>query len=308
MHGIGAYGAEIKIGGFSGYLCEILIMYYGSFLNVLKASSNWQGRELIDLEGYYRGREEKALSVFDQPLIVIDPVDKGRNVASAVKKEKLAEFIAASRLFLKNPRITFFFPPKTKPAPAEETLRAMHARGTSFVLLKIGPVRAVPDVLWGQLYKSKRALKNLLLRHGFKVLRDAVWSDEKSSSAFIFELQSRLLPAVERHVGPPVTKKKDSEKFLKKHLSSGLLISGPRIEGDRWIVERQRRYGDAADLLRDALIDGGRRVGIATLISEAFKASLKILVDEKIKKFYEENPRFASFFTDYLRGRPRWLQ
>jgi tRNA nucleotidyltransferase (CCA-adding enzyme) len=28
MQGIGVYGAEIKIGGFSGYLCELLILYY----------------------------------------------------------------------------------------------------------------------------------------------------------------------------------------------------------------------------------------------------------------------------------------
>jgi tRNA nucleotidyltransferase (CCA-adding enzyme) len=308
MHGIEAYGAEIKIGGFSGYLCEILIMYYGSFLNVLRASSDWCEKEFIDLEGYYRGQEEKAQRIFDQPLIVIDPVDKGRNVASAVRRERLAEFIAASRLFLEDPGITFFFPPETEAAHAEEALRAMHSRGTSFVFLKIGSVRAVPDVLWGQLYKSQRALNNLLLRYGFKILRDAVWSDEKSSSVFIFELQSRLLPAVERHLGPPVTKKKDCEKFLEKHLSSGLLISGPRIEGDRWIVERQRRYRDAAALLRDSLKDGGRRIGVATLISEAFKSSLEILVDDGIEEFYEKNPEFASFFADYLRGRPRWLQ
>ena len=31
MQGIGVYGAEIKVGGFSGYLCELLIMNYGSF-------------------------------------------------------------------------------------------------------------------------------------------------------------------------------------------------------------------------------------------------------------------------------------
>lgn len=33
MKGIGIYGAEIKIGGFSGYLCELLILYYKSFLD-----------------------------------------------------------------------------------------------------------------------------------------------------------------------------------------------------------------------------------------------------------------------------------
>ena len=308
MRGIEAYGAEIKIGGFSGYLCEILIMYYGSFLNLLRAASNWRERELIDLKGYYKGREEDALKIFNQPLIVIDPVDKGRNVASAVNREKLAEFIAASRLFLENPSIRFFFPPKIEAFPVEKTIRTMNSRGTSFVFLKTKPVKAVPDVLWGQLYKSQKALKGLILRYGFKVLRDEVWSDEETAAVFIFELQSRLLPTVEKHLGPPVTKKEDCKRFLKKHLESTMLISGPRIEGNRWIVERERRYRDVVDLLKDNLKDGGRKIGVASLLSKAFSSSMKIWVDDDIKDFYSENPEFASFLTKYLIGRPRWLQ
>jgi len=308
MHGIGAYGAEIKVGGFSGYLCEILIMHYGSFLNVLKAASNWRERELIDLEGHYRGREKEALKLFDQPLVVIDPVDKGRNVASAVSREKHAAFIAASRRFLETPKIDFFFPEEIGVFPIEEAIRTMNSRGTSFIFLKTGAVKAVPDVLWGQIYKSQRALRNLLLRNGFKILRDDVWSDEETAVVFVFELHSRLLPAVEKHLGPPVTKKRDSERFLRKHLGSRLLASGPRIEGDRWVVERKRRYRDAADLLIDMLRDGGRNLGVAGLVSEAFASSLEIWVDDGIRDFYSKNPGFASFLTEYLIGRPRWLQ
>jgi len=308
MRGIEAYGAEIKIGGFSGYLCEILIMHYGSFLDVLRAASNWREKELIDLEGHYKGEEEKALRIFNQPLVVIDPVDKGRNVASAVRREKLAEFIAASRRFLEDPRIDFFFPPKIEAFQVEKIAQAMNFRGTSFIFLKTSPVSAVPDVLWGQLYKSLKALRGLISRYGFEILRDAVWSDERTASIFIFELQSRLLPAVEKHLGPPVTKKQDCMRFLKKHLGSRLLISGPRIEGDRWIVERQRRYRDAADLLKHILRDGGRSIGVAKLISEAFSSSLELWIDEDVKDFYSKNPEFASFFTRYLIGKPRWLQ
>jgi len=35
--GIGVYGAEIRVGGLSGYLCELLVLHYGSFLGALKA-------------------------------------------------------------------------------------------------------------------------------------------------------------------------------------------------------------------------------------------------------------------------------
>jgi len=308
LRGIEAYGAEIKIGGFSGYLCEILVMYYGSFLNVLRASSNWREREFIDLRGYYKGEEEKALKIFDQPLVVIDPVDKSRNVASAVRRERLAEFIAASRLFLEKPRIDFFFPPEIKTFHAEKAIKKMNSRGTSFIFLKTAVARTVPDVLWGQLYKSQRALRGAISRHGFKILREAVWSDEKNLVVFIFELQSQLLPAVEKHLGPPITKKKDCERFLKKHLASKQLISGPRIEGNRWVVERRRKYQDVAILLRDILKNGGRSIGIANLISKAFSSSLEIFVNDEIKELYSKNPEFASFFTGYLVGRPGWLR
>ena len=308
MRGIGTYGAEIKIGGFSGYLCELLIMYYGSFLNVLKAASDWRGRILIDIENHYRGRAEEALKVFNQPLIVIDPVDKNRNVASAVSRERLAEFIAASRLFIRNPSVRFFFPPELKPFSTQEAIERMRSKGTSFVFLKTKAVKAVPDVLWGQLYKSQRALKGLISRYDFEVLRDAVWSDEKTATVFIFELQSHILPATKKHIGPPIAKKMDCERFLKKHLSSEMLVSGPRIEGDRWVVEKKRRYRNASILLKDFLKDGGRSVGVASLVSEAFSSSLEVIVNEEIVNFYLGNKDFASFFTTYLIGKPMWLQ
>ncbi len=42
LKAIGVYGAEIKVEGFSGYLAELLVVYYGSFLDVLKAASKWR--------------------------------------------------------------------------------------------------------------------------------------------------------------------------------------------------------------------------------------------------------------------------
>ena len=135
-----------------------------------------------------------------------------------------------------------------------------------------------------------------------------VWSDEKTSTVFIFELKSHTLPAAKKHIGPPIAKKMDCERFLKKYLSSKMLVSGPRIEGDRWVVEKKRRYRNASILLKDFLKDGGRSVGVASLVSEAFSSSLEVIVNEEIMDFYLSNEDFASFFTTYLIGKPMWLQ
>src|SRR5438552_10243422 len=40
--GIGVYGAEAKVLGFSGYLCELLVLKYGSFRGVLENSLSWR--------------------------------------------------------------------------------------------------------------------------------------------------------------------------------------------------------------------------------------------------------------------------
>src|SRR3990170_1874977 len=80
MQGIEVYGAEIRIGGFSGYLCELVVLHYGLFSEVLKAFAQYTVRRIIDIEDYYVQRERELQLLFPEPLVIIDPVDKGRNV------------------------------------------------------------------------------------------------------------------------------------------------------------------------------------------------------------------------------------
>jgi tRNA nucleotidyltransferase (CCA-adding enzyme) len=56
IKGIDAYGAEIRIGGLSGYLCELLTIHYGSFEETLQGISEWRFGEIIDPERRYDGR------------------------------------------------------------------------------------------------------------------------------------------------------------------------------------------------------------------------------------------------------------
>ena len=73
------------------------------FKNVLKAAaSQWKKGLIIDLENYGTG------DIFTDPLIVVDPADKKRNVAAALTTQKMAEFMVASRNFLKSPKIEYF--------------------------------------------------------------------------------------------------------------------------------------------------------------------------------------------------------
>ncbi|MCD6241890.1 CCA tRNA nucleotidyltransferase [Candidatus Bathyarchaeota archaeon] len=308
MQGIGVYGAEIKIGGFSGYLCELLTINYGSFRKVLENFAEWKKGLVIDLEKYYEGRETDLNLMFKEPLIVVDPVDESRNVAAAVRREHLYEFIAASRQFLRNPSIKYFYPPETVPLGREKLIQSIRERGTTLTFLKIGCIEAVPDILWGQIYKSQRSLRKLFKQYEYKLIRDAVWSDEKNSIIMIFEFESGRLPSLKKHLGPPLAKTAECQKFLSKHINSKERFSGPYIEDGRWIVEVRRKYPDVTGLLREKLRNGGKNAGMASLIAEGIKREFKIYLNEEIVDFYVSNEDFAKFLTDYLDGRPKWLR
>ena len=308
LKGIDAYGAEIKTGGFSGYLCELLIIHHKSFIETLRAFASYTQRTAIDIEGYYADREKELKLLFPEPLTIVDPVDKGRNVASAVQPQQLYTLVAAARAYLKTPSKTFFYPPKIKTLTAEAVKSELDNRGTALIFLTFEHMEAVPDVLWGQLYKTQRALRKLAELNDFKVLRDAVWSDEKTFSVFTFELEQRELPSVKKHLGPPLKREKECEKFLAKYASNNSVVSGPYIEDGRWVVELRRRFTDVVELLEEKLQDGGRNTGVAELIAQAFREKLSILVNSEGAQVYGSNRDFADFLTSFLSGKPFWLE
>ncbi|UCF45399.1 MAG: CCA tRNA nucleotidyltransferase [Candidatus Bathyarchaeota archaeon] len=308
LQGITVYGAEIRTGGFSGYLCELLILNYKSFSETLRAFAKYMKRIIIDIEGYYAGREKELQLLFPEPLVVVDPVDERRNVASAVQPQKLYTFIGAARAFLKTPNAKFFYPPEAKVLSAAALRSKLENRGASLLFLRLGKIAAVPDVLWGQLYKTQRSLRKLVELNDFKVLRDAVWSDEKTVSIFVLELEQHVLSSVKKHLGPPLERKKECENFLSKYANSADVVSGPYIEDGRWVVELRRKVTNAVEFLKEKLSDGGRNVGVAELVSRVFKEKFSILVKSEVVEVCGGNREFAVFLTDFLSGKPFWLE
>ena len=309
MKGIGVYGAEIKVGGFSGYLCELLVLHYGSFANVLEAFAQHPPRRVIDIEGYYTNRKRELELLFPEPLVIIDPVDKGRNVASAVQPQRLHTFVGASRAFLKEPSQEFFFSLKTHPLSVEELHQTLNTRGSSIIFLTFGRIEAVPDVLWGQLHRTRKALRKQLELSDFKVLRDAVWSEDTAEDTiFVLELEQRVLHPVKKHLGPPLEFQEECEDFLAKHSSNSKVVAGPFIDEGRWVVELPRKFTDAVELLRAKVGSGGRELGVAELVANALRETFLILIGEEITEHYVYNKGFAEFLTGFLSGKPFWLE
>jgi len=246
-------------------------------------------RSSAEREGYISGTS-----------ILIDSLE------TTVRKEKLDEFISASREFLKAPNIKYFFPTKCKLLTAKKLIDTIDRRGSSLVFIKFASKPIVPDVLWGQLYKSKKALRKLIIQHEFTVLRDDAWSNEKTFNVFVFELENHVISSMKHQLGPPLHKRLECEKFLQKHVKSDLTLSGPRIEKRRWVVDVKRNYTDAVKLLKDKLAEGGKREGVADIVVEAVD-SLQVFVNDEILNFYVNNSDFAEFLAQFLDGKPVWL-
>ncbi|HEV8361421.1 MAG TPA: CCA tRNA nucleotidyltransferase, partial [Candidatus Thermoplasmatota archaeon] len=137
LHGIGVYGAEAKVQGFSGYLAELLVIKHGSFRGVLRAGAEWRVGQVVALEPF------EGVPRFPEPLVVIDPVDPGRNVASALSLDNLLLFQEAARSYLKEPRLGFFFPRPVEALPRPRLREQLRQRGHGLVAVRFGR----PDIL-----------------------------------------------------------------------------------------------------------------------------------------------------------------
>ncbi len=245
MKGIGAYGAEQDSRGFSGYLCEILVVRFGSFDGVLQAATRWKKGTRIVVDG--KGPD------FDAPLVVYDPVDNKRNAASAVHVDTLALFITAARAYLEEPRMEFFFPDPLTPRSREWLASATASRGTRLVSVSfIRPEGLIEDNLQSQLWKTQYALQRKLDEQGFVVVR-AVHSMTDSKMVVVFELEADTLPLTHKHSGPPAWA--DSTGFLAKWRCNA--YGEPFIEDGIWTVIAPRQYSEAAPMLRREAVRSG---------------------------------------------------
>jgi len=125
---------------------------------------------------------------------------------------------------------------------------------------------------------------------------------------FVFELEDCCISPVKLHLGPPLEKEKECDRFVQKHLGKPSTVCGPYVQSGRWVVLVKRKYTDACVLLREKLKDGGKNAGVAEGISLVLKKSgFKVCVNEEIAGIYGKNKEFAAFLTEFLVGKPKWL-
>ncbi|MDR0309348.1 MAG: CCA tRNA nucleotidyltransferase [Candidatus Methanoplasma sp.] len=250
MKGIGVYGAEPNTRGFSGYMCELLVLNYGSFRKVLEGASEWRDGTVITID-------KKGPPIMG-PLVVYDPVDQKRNVASAVHIDTLALFIYSSKTYLSSPSEKFFFPKERKPYSRDELQRISEMNGSRIISVVFDRPNVVEDNLYSQLWKTRYALTRKLNEFDYTVLR-AVHEMYDKKLEIIFELERDVLSKTYKHTGPPVWVKA-ADSFLSKWKNN--IYGPPFIEDGCWTVIAERMYFTAKEMLADeAAVSGiGREI------------------------------------------------
>lgn len=288
LQGIGAYGSNLKTRGFSGYLTELLVLEYGEVEAVLEAAASWDPPVVLD-------PEDHGTETFDDTLVVIDPTDPTRNVAAVVTKSNVARVQHFARELLAEPSLSIFYPEPRTPLSPAGVRAAVARRETTPIAVVFETPDLVDDQLYPQLRRSLDGLERGLAEHDFDVLRSRTFAD-KESAVLLVELLAGTLPAIERHEGPPVAVETHARDFYETYVDTGQ--SGPFIEEDRYVLERERAVRHASEFIRDDLLS----VSLGSHVESALEREYEVLVGSKIGQL---SPRFGTELSRYFQPTPR---
>lgn len=217
------YGADARTQGFSGYLCELLIIAHDSFENLVANASLWGPQTRIKLAD--------SGAAFKDPLVCIDPVDATRNAASAVSVTTYARFIEACRAYGRTREDSMFYLPKRG---------YERVKGGRLYVITFN-TKVIEDTFYAQCRKFVDTLHKEAERQGFTFYRCGMFK-----RGFLIDVETATLPHMEKHVGPPVFSAENAARFREHHPHCF-------VEHTRLVALRERKYQDVTDLIRTLL-------------------------------------------------------
>ncbi len=298
MDCVGTYGSEFKTGGFAGYLCELLILEYGTFENTLVQAQNWKFGTVIDLENY--NTEDK----FKDPLITIDPTDKNRNVGAALRLEKMVEFIIASRNFIdlindndlkteeKEERIKKFFKAlekaqlenKERNEIIENIKKDFKDHETQTLAIKFNIPEISADSLHPQLFKTVESLSEKLMNEEFSVFKYDYWTNENDFAVFILELNVFKQSKYIIHEGPKIWAKKACDNF------KGKWEDATFPNGEFLVIKKERKFKTATQFIKHVLTkEHIRTIKVGKGIKESLCNDYELLEIDEFLDHLDEN-------------------
>ena len=264
----GIYGAEIAKQGFSGYVAEVLVYYFGSFTNVLKEIAKLKNGNAI-------GKPRKK---FDSTIIIIDPIDSNRNLGAAISTENVGKFILLSRAFINKPSIQFFRNQRKK-LSSKNSLN-------NILVLKFQYKKSPDDTIAGQIRRAVNSLSSQMEIAGFKILRNSSLTLEKNHAALLFLMDSLTISENQTHDGPSVFEENFSTKFVSINRKKSRIMW---IGNNAKIMTLQKRSHTSAklflnDLIQNHLNKSGIPNGIKSDIKNMKITTGNNIADKSIKE------------------------
>ena len=258
------YGAEIAKQGFSGYVCEVLVYYLGSFENVLKKMANLGKNEMI-------GESPRK---FDSPIVIIDPIDRNRNLGAAISIENITNFILIARNFLKKSSISYF--------KVENKVGGSNKLSSNILFVHFKYKKRSNDIIYGQLKRATNSIESQLNKEGFNVLRTDALAYDDNQADLIFLLESLTINKQEIRTGPEVFSSDFSTKFIHSNSKKSKLMW---IDKDGKIKSIQtRRYENAKSYLNNLIKNHMDESGVPKGLRADFKLGFKIVEYGRLEK------------------------
>lgn len=294
LRALGVYGSDARTGGFSGYLIELLLLRFRTLRDLLAAARAWRIPTTLLTAPRAPPRLPDSVA-----LVVDDPVDPERNVASALSRRNLALFILAAGAYLDRPDRSAFEIAPPRGVGRAEALALVAERGTTVAVLAFDRPDLVDDVLFPQLRKAERGLVEEAGRLGFRILGSASAADA-TRGAIVLEVEHARLPAAKVQDGPPAGLDRVDSFLTKWGASDAPVLQGPYVTADgRLAVEVRRRERDLAPLLTDALA----RLPLGRDLKRSLPAESRLgLLDEAA-----DEPVLAVALAELLVKRLPWL-
>ncbi len=243
------YGDKSGVGkiGFIGYSAELLLYHYKSFIGVL---SNFNTLKSNPIDFHGRSKEElMEISHFQNDfLIITDPIDRNRNVASAISEKSYKYCNFQVKKFVENPSLEYF---TIRPIPLINPKNINPSETPKYFIIELN--NKDPNVHYTICRDKLYSLGDLI-----KSLGEKEFSHEERFGTIIFEvffedeLQEYNLglycnkPIISESYsrrGPPVNQTKHANKFKSKNPSYF------EKNGHLW-VETNRKYDKFLDFLK----------------------------------------------------------
>ncbi len=210
----GVYGAESYIQGFSGYALECLIIYYKSFMKLVKTLAKYDSQIIIDPAHHYTSKENILVSLnqskLKSPIVFVDPTFKERNVLAALNEKSFDKIKIASQKFLKTPSRASFVPHRVN---IDALKKEAQRKKADMSCIALTTNRQAGDIAGTKLKKFHYFLEHEVARE-FDIIHHEFQYDgaQKGTLYLLAKSKKKFLKR-----GPPVIMEKHAKAFKKQH-------------------------------------------------------------------------------------------